>query len=160
MTFLENNYDEYKKHMPEIQRMLNYSDILRGQIISRSSISYLKSSEIELASRIYKDHFFSVVSESFYDESYGVIIRTSNMGKLVKFSCDCYQFERTSSCKHIVACLKNFSDIIFEKKYDVNDISKSLLKKYSENNQLEIKKEVFLELEIENLLKFFIQRNT
>ena len=149
MNIFEDNYNEYQKHMPEIQRMLNYSDILRGQIINKRSISYLKSSEIDLAGRVYKDHYFSVISESFFDESYGVVIRTSSMGKLVKFSCDCYQFEKNSSCKHVVACLKNFSDVIFEEKYDVNNISKSILKKYSDDDQLEIKKEVFLDLEIE-----------
>ena len=147
-----NNSDLYKKHLPEIQMAFNYSDILRGQIINERTIEYLKCEKVNIDGRQYKDHYFNVESESFYNETYGVVIRTSEMSKLSGASCDCYQFERTHSCKHIIACLKNYADVVFEEEFNLEDISKSILEKFTTNDTLNIKKEVFLELEVESIL--------
>lgn len=135
----------YISHMDEIEKKLVYSDILRGNLIRSKSINYLKTDTFEKN----KTHYFNVESESFYDEVYGVVIKTID-GEIDTFSCDCYQFTNNKSCKHIAACIKNYPEVVFEREMDISILSEEILKRYSVSDTPVIKKEVFVELEIDS----------
>ena len=58
-------------------------------------------------------HIFRVNSQhsSYY---YDVNI-ISNDNKIVSYYCECSQFSNMHTCKHVAACLLNYSDLIFDK---------------------------------------------
>lgn len=92
---------------------------------------------------------FDVESEST-NNYYDVYIFTKN-DLLTNATCNCPQYKRTRTCKHIAACLLNFNNVIFKKVPDKFEVSDEILKLfYSEKkDKKSVKEALTLDLELE-----------
>ena len=92
-------------------------------------------------------HIFQVESQSnyyYYDVS--IIIKNNNV---ISYSCDCEQFRKYHTCKHIAACFLHCSDIIFIKPPDPFEVADNILSLFYKPNNNVIKEEIGLDIELD-----------
>ena len=93
-------------------------------------------------------HTFKVESETSYNY-YDVTIHT-NRGEIEKYSCDCPQYKRVGTCKHIAACCLNYYEDIFERPADPYEVTKNFLDSFtSKSKENGIKEKIKLEIELD-----------
>ena len=130
----------------KIRDFVGFENYLKGRNYY-GDIDYLDS---ECENRVYS-HNFMVESERDYNKSYDVNIKISN-GEIVSASCDCPQFKKASSCKHVAACLIEYHDDIFEMALEDKKIylSKMLLKEFSSpiNKINNVKKQLHIDVSL------------
>lgn len=94
----------------KILQMIENSDYIKGRNYNPSSIK--SSGKIEINNET--QYRFSVLSERFDNTKYHVWITYNDKGNLIRVSCDCLQFDRTNSCKHVGACLWHYKEELFQ----------------------------------------------
>lgn len=92
-------------------------------------------------------HVFQVESQRYY-YYYDVSIGVKN-NEVISFYCDCEQFKKKKTCKHIAACLLYYNDIIFVKTPDPFDVSDNILSLFYKTNSNNIKEEVGVDVELD-----------
>ena len=93
-------------------------------------------------------HIFQVKSErSYYYYDISFLVRNN---EIFTYSCDCMQFYKTHSCKHLAACLLKKHNLILKKKLTPLEISEDFLKSfYNPKKSSNIKELVGLEIELD-----------
>ena len=91
-------------------------------------------------------HHFRVASQhrtGFYD-----VIITVKDTKLLRKSCDCPQFDKAGTCKHVAASLINYYDDIIHDDYEIsNDVLDLFLQENGDGSQERIKEQINLGLD-------------
>ncbi|MEG2011192.1 MAG: DEAD/DEAH box helicase [Bacilli bacterium] len=125
----------------ELRNWISSSDYIKGYYYNTNSINFISKTVYE--SHIY--FIFKVESERTMDR-YKVLIKVNKMAHIIGVGCNCPQFEVSSSCKHIAACLlKHYEEILEDTSPDrIYNLTEELFKQF--NNNKVLKKEVFLEL--------------
>lgn len=100
---------------------------------------------------------FEVSSESFSGSYYnvGVII---DKNKIIKTTCNCPQFYKFHSCKHIAASLIEYEDSIFDSEINSLQISHNILSSFYKENKKSItsvKKELTLTVNFEVITNYY-----
>ena len=114
----------------QIRKYINYQDYYKGDDYYPGYLDYLgckKENGLFI-------HDFKVESERT-SKKYDCIIKMTKKGQISGLSCSCPQFKSFNSCKHLAACLINYSEFLFKINLDDNDIE-------------EITKDIFLNNEI------------
>lgn len=91
-------------------------------------------------------HIFNVNSQH-YSYYYDVNI-ISNGKQVLSFYCECPQFSAVHSCKHVAACLMNYSDLIFNKPTSTLSISNEILSEFCTLKSSGLKKRVGVDIEL------------
>lgn len=110
-----NEYDIYY----EIRSHVSYEDYYKGNNYYSDYIEYLGNKK---ENDLYV-HDFKVESERT-SKKYDCKVKMTKKGKINSISCSCPQFKNYNSCKHIAACLINYSDTLFKIILDDDDIEK------------------------------------
>ena len=92
----------------ELNNILDRYDIQKGKNYYDGYINYLDYEEENGMT----NYYFNVESERTYDV-YEVVISVCG-GHIVKHKCECPQHKAFNSCKHVAACIINYSDEIYE----------------------------------------------
>ena len=89
---------------------------------------------------------FSVQSTRYY--MYYRINIFTEFDKILKYSCNCPQFERAHTCKHIAACILEYGDQMLKEKPSEFDVSKEILELFYNDNGIKnnIKEELKLDI--------------
>ena len=141
---MKDNDSIYYSHKKTLQNLFEFTDILRGE--------YIRPYSIALVDEEYnndKTTFKFEVTDEFYGNIYKQNITKNDEGKILGFTCDCDNFRLHSSCTHLIGCIRWYAYKIFEEKPDINKISDRILSKFVKLSKPTLKKEVFLEVEIE-----------
>ena len=85
----------------KILKAIAASDYMKGRNYNSTFIK--KNEKITYSNQT--QYRFTVRSESFANTPYHVWINFNEEGEIFKVSCDCLQFDKTRSCKHVGACL-------------------------------------------------------
>ena len=127
-------------------KQLGYDSYEKGKNYKKSYLRYMNSHDFYDGSKI---HMFDVESES-YNLYYDVYIFVKN-NRIIKNTCSCLQYKKTHTCKHISACILNYSDKLFEKALDEYEVSNKILDIFNETkNDINAPKEqINLELELD-----------
>lgn len=128
----------------KIINTLGYDSFYKGRSYSESFVKHIESNIID-KKYVHKYKVKSEHSNDWYD------VEISNNGEtLYDYKCNCKQFEKFMTCKHIAAVFINYIDEIFECEYiDELEISKNILKSFKENKKKEIQEKLELNLEFE-----------
>ena len=128
----------------KIRTIVSSSDIIKGRTYPKY---YIDFAGVEQKDNNNIFHF-NVESERTYD-IYKVKIEGLK-GNINNVNCTCPQFRATRSCKHLAACLLNYSDDIFylDPKERLLNISQEIIKQFKpKTTKREVKKQVNLEIE-------------
>lgn len=111
--------------------------------ISKNSISYYDTVDRGKSDLI---HIFKVNSQhsNYY---YDVSIITRNRS-IISYYCECPQFHNSNSCKHVVACLLNYGNVILKSSHTNLDISNSILNLFSRESG-RIRERVYIDIELD-----------
>ena len=96
----------------KILKIIVASDYIKGR---NYDSSFVKQSE-KIIYNNQVQYRFNVLSESFSNTRYHVWITLSEDGAVLNTSCDCLQFDKSKSCKHVGACLWHYRDELFKEK--------------------------------------------
>lgn len=136
--------------MQKIKDLVGADSFLKGIRYPKEYVDILEEEEDGNKRKL----TFGVESESSY-ELYTVEVNVDGK-EVTDFSCDCPQFKRASSCKHVAAALLEYKDEIFMMTPRERDLalSKNILDEFyeaPESNEVRLKKLLNLEVEIEFL---------
>jgi len=92
---------------------------------------------LEHTREILNGHIYYYYVYDYHAYKYQSVNLRMNNRHLVSCGCSCNEFRIRRSCKHIVAILKNNTEIFFPKPLTVEDITKTLLEEF--NNKKEEK---------------------
>ena len=115
--------------------------------INKYFITHVSSDKININERV---HYFIVDSDIGF--GYNEVFFLKKRNESVGARCDCQNFLRNKSCKHIVACMLKYPEMTLPEPVDPVDISKNILNSFLENktkNKLEIKQELKLDVELD-----------
>ncbi len=93
----------------KILKAIAASDYMKGRNYNSTFIK--KNEKITYSNQT--QYRFTVRSESFANTPYHVWINFNEEGEIFKVSCDCLQFDKTRSCKHVGACLWHYREELF-----------------------------------------------
>lgn len=133
--------------LTKIKEKIGYDSFNKGKSYYKSYVRYVSNNHINRG----KLYHFKVESETNYYDYYDVSIIEKD-DEIVSMYCDCPQFNRAGTCKHIGACLFHYKDLIFSNyRADASIyITNKILSKFDKpKNVLKIKKQLSLEIEIE-----------
>ena len=139
-----------------IIKMVGYDSFFKGR---NYPYRYVGEDRIEKSKNYYIHNFY--VKSEYSSNVYNVKI-VNNGDKILETNCDCLQFKKEKTCKHLAAVLiQNLNRIIEYEIIDPIEITKSILKKYQTNTINSIKEKVDLQVEFntnynEIYLKFHI----
>ena len=94
----------------QILQIIENSDYIKGRNYNPNFIK--ANGKIEFNNET--QYRFSVLSERFDNTKYHVWITYNEKGNIVKVSCDCLQFDRANSCKHVGACFWHYKEELFK----------------------------------------------
>lgn len=125
--------------------LVGYDSFFKGRSYQRQ---YIKKIGTRLIGNKYI-HSFEVKSER-NDKWYNVNI-SNNGEQIYDFECNCEQFKKAKSCKHVAASLYQYLDCIYEYEYvDELSISHEILERYVSSKQISnVKQKLNLEIEFE-----------
>jgi SNF2 family DNA or RNA helicase len=125
-------------------KLFGKDSVSKGLTIPSKSISFYDTfnrGKNDLV-RIFK------VNSQHLNYYYDVNIITRNK-EVISFYCECPQFSKYHTCKHVAACLINNSDLFLDKNSCL-DISNEILSSFIRNNHFGgIKERVFINLELD-----------
>ena len=137
----------------ELNNILDRYDIQKGKNYYDGYINYLDYEEENGMT----NYYFNVESERTYDV-YEVVISVCG-GHIVKHKCECPQHKAFNSCKHVAACIINYSDEIYEITSEDGqlELSKYILNEFYQSpkqNNIRLKKQLFLDVEVEFMNRY------
>ena len=124
-------------------KLLGKDSVTKGLKIDKHDVDYLDSVEGNKNEVI---NFFRVNSQSSY-YYYDVSIVTRN-DEISSFYCECAQFKKYHTCKHVAACFINYIDIIAGNGFDKTDITNDILELFENEGSKGIKEKVNIELHL------------
>lgn len=126
----------------DINKYVTTTDLIKGEKYNSNMIDlvYTKNLDSNIAPRVYHFEVDSQTKNTFYDVSIFVY-----RNKIVRTLCDCKQYRKTQSCKHIGACLYHYYDTIFT---STSSVTKSILEKFVKNDIGKVKKKLNFVLNI------------
>lgn len=127
------------------------SDVIRAEYMHFSDLELVKVEEVH-GQKEYIDYYFNMRE---YYSYYSQTIRRIKNGGVVSVSCSCEKFRSTHSCIHIIGCFKNYTYDLLYSKPDLKELSEKLIDTFAEMNKPVIKKEVFLEVELEDAVNTY-----
>lgn len=139
-------------------KLLGKDSVTKGIKIDKHDVDYLDSVE---GSKNEIINFFRVNSQSSY-YYYDVSIVTRR-DEISSFYCECEQFKKYHTCKHVAACFINYIDIIVGNSIDKSDITNDILELFSDDVSKGVKEKVNVELHLKfdhNETTFFLMIGT
>ena len=142
------------KKLIEIEDIIENTNIL--QFFEKSEILQAKSilpmSRIEYADNIKetknsKIFYFVLITYSYGYYKHNIEIEV-NENSIIKANCSCGFFKNNGHCVHIPAVILEYVTYIFPFFYKSENVSNKLLEFFLPKNQVNIKKQVFLELKL------------
>lgn len=115
----------------------------KGKRISADDVKYYDSVERGRNDLV---HIFQVDSQNYY-YYYDVNIATRD-DKVIGYYCECKQFTKNHTCKHIAACMLKYKDMIFKDPPSPLEISNNILSLFN-SAQSGIKEQVNLNIEFD-----------
>lgn len=134
----------------KILKVISPSDYIKGR--NYNSVFIKKNEKVIYNNQV--QYRFHVCSESFANTLYHVWITLNEDGQIEKTSCDCLQFDKGRSCKHVGACLwHNREELFVEKERDhreqvTQNIFDYLLRESTNKSKFLLNKKVNFELYI------------